>query len=94
MESNYLTESGSLDVSSSALSVPLLKVDGSTFGALTIYSTSASAFSNEHLRILQVVEPKFSLSIQNALQFDTAETDIEAGPPHPDSQYALLPAES
>jgi diguanylate cyclase (GGDEF)-like protein len=75
VETNYLPATGLLDVSSSALSVPLLKGDGTIFGALTVYSRSAGAFSNEHLRILQVVEPKFSLSIQNALQFGTAEID-------------------
>lgn len=75
VEPNYLTASGLFGESSSAISIPLVKVDGTILGVLTLYSRTATAFSNEHLRILQAIEPKFSLSLENALQFGTAEVD-------------------
>jgi diguanylate cyclase (GGDEF)-like protein len=47
------------------------------FGVLTIYSTAVDAFSRDHLRILQAVESKFSLSLENALRFRIAEQESQ-----------------
>jgi diguanylate cyclase (GGDEF)-like protein/putative nucleotidyltransferase with HDIG domain len=60
-----------------ALSVPLFDVQGEILGVLTLYSTAADSFSRDHLRILQAMESKLSLSLQNALHFRRAETDAE-----------------
>lgn len=60
-----------------ALSVPLFDLQKTTVGVLTLYSLQADSFSREHLRILQVMESKLSLSLQNALRFRCAERDAE-----------------
>jgi GAF domain-containing protein len=66
---------------SSAISIPLLDPDGGVFGVLTLYSVANAAFSKDHLRILEAIESKFSLSLQNALRFRIAETDAQIGHP-------------
>lgn len=73
VEPNHRPETRLLDSSSSALSVPLFQQDGSGFGVLSLYSHQMHAFSKEHLRILQAIEPKFSLAFRNALHFDSAD---------------------
>lgn len=77
VEPNYLAASGAFNAESSALSVPLFDLGGAVFGVLTIYSQKPAAFSKDHLRILQAIQTKFSLSLQNALRFKTAETDAK-----------------
>jgi diguanylate cyclase (GGDEF)-like protein/putative nucleotidyltransferase with HDIG domain len=59
----------------SALSLPLFDLTGAAFGVLTVYSSGVNFFSRDHLRIMQAVESKFSLSLQNALRFRNAEKD-------------------
>ena len=59
----------------SALSLPLFDLTGAVFGVITIYSAGADSFSRDHLRIMQAIESKFSLSLQNALQFRSTEKD-------------------
>ena len=75
VESNYLSASGAFSAESSALSVPLFDLAGAVLGVLTIYSQKPAAFSKDHLRILQAIQTKFSLSLQNALGFRIDETD-------------------
>lgn len=75
VESNVIPGSDVYTETSSALSIPLFDLRGVVFGALTIYSVKSGAFSNEHIRILQAIESKFSLSLLNALRFKTAEAD-------------------
>jgi diguanylate cyclase (GGDEF)-like protein/putative nucleotidyltransferase with HDIG domain len=60
-----------------ALSVPLFDLHSEILGVLTLYSTAADSFSRDHVRILQAMESKLSLSLQNALHFRRAETDAE-----------------
>jgi diguanylate cyclase (GGDEF)-like protein/putative nucleotidyltransferase with HDIG domain len=62
---------------SSALSLPLFDLSGQVFGVLTLYASKVDAFSRDHLRILQAVESKFSLSLENALRFRSAEKDAQ-----------------
>jgi diguanylate cyclase (GGDEF)-like protein/putative nucleotidyltransferase with HDIG domain len=75
METNYVVESGTLTENSSALSVPLFDSKGGIFGVLSIYSATHAAFSKDHLRILEAVQSKFSLSLENAFRFRNAEAD-------------------
>jgi diguanylate cyclase (GGDEF)-like protein len=60
-----------------ALSIPLFDLRSEIFGVLTLYSTIVDSFSRDHVRILQAMESKLSLSLQNALNFRRAETDAE-----------------
>jgi len=80
MEPNYLSQSGLLTSSSSALSVPLFDADGAVFAVLALYATSSAAFSKDHLRILETIESRFSLALQKALSFQIADTGVKANP--------------
>ncbi len=75
VETNYQPPSGSAKALAAALSLPLFDLSGEVFGALTVYSVDADSFSRDHLRILQAIESKFSLSLQNGLRFLNAEKD-------------------
>jgi diguanylate cyclase (GGDEF)-like protein/putative nucleotidyltransferase with HDIG domain len=75
VEPNYRASSGLFKSDSSALAVPLFDLAGTVFAVLTIYSRNPAAFSKDHLRILQAIQTKFALSLQNALRFRTAEPD-------------------
>jgi diguanylate cyclase (GGDEF)-like protein/putative nucleotidyltransferase with HDIG domain len=75
MESNYVVESSMLTENSSALSIPLFDSTGLPFGVLTVYASKHAAFSKDHLRILEAIQSKFSLSLENAFRFRNAEAD-------------------
>lgn len=75
VEPNYGVETGLFTGTSSALSLPLTDGTGVVFGVLTLYCAQPAAYCADHLGILQALEPKFSLSLQNALRFSSAETD-------------------
>ncbi len=60
-----------------ALSIPLFDLQSRILGVLTLYAIAPDFFSRDHLRILQAMESKLSLSLQNALHFRRAETDAE-----------------
>lgn len=77
VEPNYVGGQDASAQLNSALSVPLCDLSGAIFGVLTIYSATPDAFSRDHLRILQAVESKFSLSLENALRFRTAQNDAQ-----------------
>jgi putative nucleotidyltransferase with HDIG domain len=66
VETTLRPEAGSFTASSSALSIPLSDSGGSVFGALTLYSCSAAAFSSEHLQVLQGVQLRLTLALQGA----------------------------
>lgn len=76
VEPNYVGASGAA-TAESALSSPLLDLSGDAFGVITLYSNSPNAFSRDHLRIIQAIEAKFSLSLQNALRFHVAATEAQ-----------------
>jgi diguanylate cyclase (GGDEF)-like protein/putative nucleotidyltransferase with HDIG domain len=63
VEPNYVV-AGDSKALSSALSIPLVDVSGEVFGALTVYSAAADAFSRDHLRILLAMEAKLSLTLK------------------------------
>lgn len=69
VEPNYLAQSNAFTGTSSALSIPLCNRIGSVFAVLTVYSSKPVAFSPDHLRILQAMEPRFALALENALRF-------------------------
>jgi diguanylate cyclase (GGDEF)-like protein/putative nucleotidyltransferase with HDIG domain len=75
VEPNFVAESGAFTENSSALSIPLFDPSSVLFGVLTVYSAHHAAFSKDHLRILQAIQSKFSLSLENAFRFRTAEKD-------------------
>ncbi len=60
-----------------ALSMPLFDLASKVFGVLTLYALKADSFSRDHLRILQVMESKLSLSLQNVGRFRQAESDAD-----------------
>ena len=73
VEPNYLPDSGILTAAGSALSIPLFDKSGAVFGVLSLYASASAAFSKDHLRILQGIEPEFSLTLENALLRKAAE---------------------
>ena len=75
VEPNYDARRETATPIQSALSVPLFDLNAEVFGVLTVYSAQVDIFSRDHLRILQAVEAKFSLSLQNALRFSNAEKE-------------------
>lgn len=81
----------------SALSVPLYSLQQEVFAVLTLYSVKSDSFLRDHLRILQAMESKLSLSLQNALQFDrteaNAETDFLTGLPNARRLFLQLESE-
>ncbi len=60
-----------------ALSIPLLDLQQKVFAVLTLYSGQDGFFQRDHMRILQAMESKLSLSLGNALQFRRSEADAE-----------------
>ena len=68
-----------------ALSVPLRGRDG-VAGVLTLYGREKNCFTKEHLRMLLAASSKLGLSVENALQYEkaqsTASTDFLTGLPN------------
>jgi diguanylate cyclase (GGDEF)-like protein/putative nucleotidyltransferase with HDIG domain len=66
----------------STLAVPLQGRDGAT-GVLSLYLKGKQAFTKDHLRMLLAASSKLGLSVENALQFesaqDSASTDFLTG---------------
>lgn len=60
-----------------AISIPLFDLQKQVFAVLTLYSATQDSFLRDHLRILQAMESKLSLSLGNALQFRRTESDAE-----------------
>ncbi len=77
LEPSYRHKSGQGPELRAALSIPILDLHEEILGVLTLYALAADSFSRDHLRILQAMESKLSLSLQNALRFRRAETDAE-----------------
>ena len=80
----------------SALAAPLEGLDR-TVGVLALYRSEANAFSKDDLRILQAISSKLSLSIENALRYQEAEssatTDFLTGLPNARSLFLHLDRE-
>lgn len=80
----------------SALSVPL---EGCTevMGAITLYSRELNGFDRDQLRVLLAISSKLSVSVENALRFERAEsvatTDFLTGLPNARSLFLHLDGE-
>jgi diguanylate cyclase (GGDEF)-like protein/putative nucleotidyltransferase with HDIG domain len=77
VEPNYASRSSLGGELRSALAIPLFDLQRQVFAVLTLYSSVADSFQRDHLRILQAMESKLSLSLRNAMDFRRAETDAE-----------------
>jgi diguanylate cyclase (GGDEF)-like protein len=72
VEYGFAQDSKSMAELRSALVVPLEGLTG-LVGVLALYQNEADAFSNDHLRILQVITSKVALFIENAMKYRQAE---------------------
>jgi diguanylate cyclase (GGDEF)-like protein/putative nucleotidyltransferase with HDIG domain len=57
----------------SALAVPFESVNG-LVGVFTLYRTGQDAFTNDHLRVLQVITSRIAMFIENARKYREAES--------------------
>jgi diguanylate cyclase (GGDEF)-like protein/putative nucleotidyltransferase with HDIG domain len=96
VEPGYLNDPSKFSTLNSALSVPLEGTDG-VVGVLTLYQSRKDAFTQDHLRVLQILTHKVALSIENALRYRDAEmcavTDGLTGLPNARSLFLHLDAE-
>lgn len=96
VEPGYLNDQTKFSIHRSALSVPLIGLEG-VIGALTLYHRASSAFTQDHLRVLLAASSKAGLTIENALRFGTAEesatTDGLTSLPNARSLFHRLSAE-
>jgi len=84
-ETLHLAGSSRATALQSALSVPLRGRDG-VAGVLTLYHREKSFFTKDHLRMLLAGSSKLGVSVENALQYEraqsTASTDFLTGLPN------------
>ncbi|HEV2690934.1 MAG TPA: diguanylate cyclase [Bryobacteraceae bacterium] len=96
VEPGYLNDETKFTSLRSALSVPLVGLDG-TVSVLTLYHNERDSFTKDHLRILLAIAPKVALSIENALKYQQAEssaaTDYMTGLPNARSLFLHLDGE-
>jgi diguanylate cyclase (GGDEF)-like protein len=96
VESKYLADPCRVSVLSSTLSIPLQGRDR-VAGVLSLYLKEKQAFTKDHLRLLLAASSKLGLSVENALQYesaqDSASTDFLTGLPNARSIFAHLAAE-
>jgi GAF domain-containing protein len=65
VEPNILIQAGLFTSSSSALSAPVFSSTGSVLGAVTLYSRERSAYSQDHLRVLEEIAREFAWALEN-----------------------------
>jgi diguanylate cyclase (GGDEF)-like protein len=96
VEPGYASDSRRNTELRSALAVPLSGVNGSV-GVLALYQSEIDAFTNDHLRILQVITSKVALSIENAIKFrqveDSSTSDFLTGLPNARALFMHLDKE-
>jgi diguanylate cyclase (GGDEF)-like protein/putative nucleotidyltransferase with HDIG domain len=84
-ERSHLGKSSFVTTLQSALCVPLRGREG-VAGVLTLYCCERNSFTTEHLRMLLAASSKLGVSIENALQYEkaqsTASTDFLTGLPN------------
>ena len=73
VEPGYLNDPKVFSRLHSALAVPL-EDDDRVVGVLTLYHAEKDAFSRDQLRVLQALGSKLSISIENAMKYERAET--------------------
>ncbi len=77
VEPSYHEREGQNEPLRAALSMPLFDLEKKIFGVLTLYATKADSFSRDHVRIMQVMESKLSLSLQNVFSYNRAESNAD-----------------
>ena len=96
VEPGYLNDSSKFSNLRSALAVPLENGMG-VIGVLALYRLDRDAFTKDHLRVLLAVNPKVSLTIENALKYQqvsiTATTDALTSLPNARSLFMHLDAQ-
>ncbi len=65
VEPNIFIEAGLFTSRSSALSAPVCSSSGDVLGAVTLYSREQSAYSKDHLRLLEEIAREFAWAVQN-----------------------------
>jgi diguanylate cyclase (GGDEF)-like protein/putative nucleotidyltransferase with HDIG domain len=96
VEPGYLNDPSKFSNLRSALAAPLGNGAG-VIGVLALYHLERDAFTKDHLRVLLAVNPKVSLTIENALKFQqaaiSATTDALTSLPNARSLFLHLDAE-
>ncbi len=96
VEPGYLNDPSKFSSLRSALAVPLENAVG-VIGVLSLYHLGKDAFTKDHLRVLLAINPKISLTIENALKFRqaaiSATTDALTSLPNARSLFLHLDAE-
>ena len=96
VEPGYLNDPSKFSSLRSALAVPLENAVG-VIGVLALYHLGRDAFKTDHLRVLLAINPKVSLTIENALKFQqaaiSATTDALTSLPNARSLFLHLDAE-
>jgi diguanylate cyclase (GGDEF)-like protein/putative nucleotidyltransferase with HDIG domain len=96
VEPGYLNDPSKFSNLRSALAVPLENAVGVT-GVLALYHLGKDFFTRDHLRVLLAINPKISLTIENALKFQqaaiSATTDSLTSLPNARSLFLHLDAE-
>jgi len=96
LESGYVADPEKYTTLRSALAVPLEGLNG-VVGVLAMYRAERDAFTADHLRILLAISSKISLSVENALKYQQAEssatTDYLTGLPNARSLFVHLARE-
>jgi diguanylate cyclase (GGDEF)-like protein/putative nucleotidyltransferase with HDIG domain len=96
VECGYLNDPGVTSNLRSAVSVPLEGND-TIVGVLTLYHLDKDAFSRDHLRILNAINTKLGVAIENSLRFQQAEstatTDYMTSLPNARSLFLQLDSE-
>ena len=96
VEPGYLDDPTKFSTLRSALAAPLQDATG-VIGVLALYSLELDAFTKDHLRVLLAVNPKVSLSIENAVKYQqvtiSATTDPLTSLPNARSLFMHLDTE-
>jgi len=96
VEPGYLNDPTKFSTLNSALAVPLVGASG-VVGVLAVYHRATDAFSRDQLRIVLAIASKLSVSIENALKYEQAEssatTDYLTGLPNARSLFVHLDGE-
>jgi diguanylate cyclase (GGDEF)-like protein/putative nucleotidyltransferase with HDIG domain len=95
-EPGYLTDPTVITNLKSALVIPL-EENGRPIGVLSLYARERSAFSRDHLRVLQALAPRLEAVLTNGRRMteaqDNAVTDYLTGLPNSRSLYLHLDTE-
>jgi diguanylate cyclase (GGDEF)-like protein len=96
VEPGYLNDPTKFSTLRSAMAIPL-ENGGGVMGVLALYHLGRDAFTRDHLRVLQAVNSKVSLTVENALRFQhatiSATTDALTSLPNARSLFLHLDAE-